>query len=107
MLQCRYHEDHGDETALHDPRGCGSGKLGGSCRECTLRRSDPLSEVEGWIRGNTKTGPALKVAVTHHQGRYGIDIMIQSFSGDGPFFLGHDREWNKQVRYGDDRGDPR
>ena len=57
--------------------------LGGSCREHTLLRSDPLSEVKGWVRGNTKIGPALEVAVTHHQGHYGIETMIQSLIGDG------------------------
>ena len=31
---------------------------------------------------NTKIGPALEVAVSHHQERYGIEIMIQSLSGD-------------------------
>ena len=54
-------------------------KLGGSCREYSLPRSAPFSKVKGWIRGNTKTGPALEVAVSHHQGRYGIEIMIESF----------------------------
>ena len=39
--------------------------------------------MKGWIRGNTKIGPALEVAVTHHQGRYGIEIMIQSLLGGG------------------------
>ena len=58
-------------------------KWRGSCREYTLLRSDPVSKVKGWIRGNTKIGPALEVAVTHHQGRYGIEIMVQSLLGDG------------------------
>ena len=57
--------------------------LGGSCREYTLPRDDTIPKVKGWIRGNTKIGPALKVAVSHHQGRYGIEIMIESLSGDG------------------------
>ena len=39
--------------------------------------------MKGRIRGNTKIGPELDVAVTDHQGRYGIDIMTQSLSGDG------------------------
>ena len=63
-------------TTLNDPSR-------GSCREYALSRSDPLSKVKGWIRGNTKIGPALEVTVTHHQGRYGIEIMIQSLLGDG------------------------
>ena len=48
----------------------------------TLLRDDRLSKTKGWIRGNTKIGPALEVAVSHHQG-YGIEIMINSMFGDG------------------------
>ena len=32
---------------------------------------------------NTKIGPALEVAVSDHQGRYGIEIMINSLFDDG------------------------
>ena len=28
-FQCRYHEDRGEVTALHDPRRCGFGQIGG------------------------------------------------------------------------------
>ena len=35
------------------------------------------SHVRGWIRGNTKIGPVLDVKVCHHQGRYGVEIMIE------------------------------
>ena len=58
-------------------------KLGGSCREYILPRDDTKSKVKGWIRGNTKIGPALEVAVSYHQGRYGIEIMINSLFGVG------------------------
>ena len=57
-------------------------KLGGSCREYTLPRDDTSSKVTGWIRGNTKIGPALEVAVSYHQGRYGIEMMTNSLFGD-------------------------
>ena len=53
-------------------------KLKGSCREYTLPRRDTSSQVKGWIRGNTKIGPVLDVAVSHHQGRYGVSLF-----GDG------------------------
>ena len=56
-------------------------KLGGSCREYTLPRDDQLSKVKGWIRGRTKIGPVLEVAVSYHQGRYGIENRIKSLSG--------------------------
>ena len=58
-------------------------KLGGSCRECTLPRDDQLSKVKGWIRGNAKVGPVLEVAVSYHQGRYGIEIRTKSLLGNG------------------------
>ena len=38
--------------------------------------------MKGWIRGNTKIGPALEVAVGHHQGRYGTENTIESLFGD-------------------------
>ena len=58
-------------------------KLGLLYREYTLLRDNASSKVKGWIRGNTKTGPVLEVAVSYHQGRYGIEIMINSSFGDG------------------------
>ena len=42
--------------------------------------------MKGWIRGNTKIGPALEVAVSYHQGRHGIEITINSWFGDGTRF---------------------
>ena len=67
-------------TALDDAQ---FDKLKGSCREYTLPRSDKSSQVKGWIRGDTKIGPALDVAVSCHQGRCGVEIMINSLFGDG------------------------
>ena len=81
--------------------------LGDSCRENTFPRHNAAPKMKRWTRGNTKIGPALEVAVTHHQGRYGIEIMIQSLLNDGTC------SWvmivngiNKHVT-GDDQGDPR
>ena len=69
--------------------------MGGSCREYTLLRDDQLSKVKGWIRGNTKIGPALEVAVSYHKGRYGIEIVIHSFIWRWDSLLGDDCYWNK------------
>ena len=33
---------------------------------------------ERWIRGNTTIGPVLDVRVCYHQGRFGVEIMIES-----------------------------
>ena len=79
----------GEGTIFHDLGRCGTstnwegGGRGGSCREYTLPRDNSSSKVKGWIRGNTEIGPALEVAVSYDQGRYGIEIMINSFFGDG------------------------
>ena len=53
-------------------------RLNGSCREYTLPRSDQSFQVKGWIGGNTKIGPGLDVIVCYHQGRHGVEIMIES-----------------------------
>ena len=53
-----------------------------SCREYTLPRSEETSRVRGWIRGITKIGPVLGVKVCSHQGRYGVEIMIESLIRD-------------------------
>ena len=74
-------------------------KLSGSRREYALLRDiNTLSKVKGWIRGNTKIGSALEVAVSCHQGRYGIEIKIHTLFGDRNAFKGDDLEWNKQIR---------
>ena len=63
-----------DADALDDMKG--------SCREWTLPRSEESSRVRGWIHGNTKIGPVLDVKVCYHQGRYGVEIMIESLFRD-------------------------
>ena len=64
LIKLRYHEDCGeclqyfttlDDAELH--------KVVGSCREYTFPPDNSSSKVKGWIRGNTKIGPALEVAV--------------------------------------------
>ena len=58
-------------------------ELEGSCREYTLLRSDQSPQVKGRIRGNSKIGPVLDVMVCYLQGRYGVEIKINSLFGDG------------------------
>ena len=107
MPRCRYHADRGDRTLFHDPRQCGTEKNWEAHVESTLSSKRPLFKVKGWIRGNTKIAPALEVAVTHHQGRYGIEIMIQLLIWRWNSFLGDDHEWNQQTRDGDGGGNRR
>ena len=83
VLQCAYHEDRGEGTVCHDPRRCGTGQIGRLMSRVYLLRDDTSSKVKRWIRGNTKIGPVLGVAISHLQGRYGIEIMIESLFGGG------------------------
>ena len=52
------------------------------CRECTLPRDEDLSELKGWIRGNTKIGPVLEVTTCCLQGKYVVEIRIKSVNKD-------------------------
>ena len=52
------------------------------CREYTLPRNESLSEPKGWIRGNTTIGPVLEVTTSYLQGRYAVEIRIESVNKD-------------------------
>ena len=47
-----------------------------------MPRDEKLSDPEGWIRGNTKIGPALVVTTSYLQGKYGVEIRIESVNKD-------------------------
>ena len=49
-----------------------------SCREYTLPRDGKSSDPKGWIRGNTKIWPVLEVTTSYLQGKYGVEIRIES-----------------------------
>ena len=53
-----------------------------ACREYTLPRDEHSSDPKGWIRGNTKIGPVLKVTTSYLQGKYGVEIRIESVNKD-------------------------
>ena len=53
-----------------------------ACREYTLPRDEDSSEPKGWIRGNTKIGHALEVTLCCSQGKYGVEIRIESVNKD-------------------------
>ena len=53
-----------------------------ACREYTLPRDESLSEPKGWIRANTKIGPVLEVTTCCLQGKYGVEIRIESVNKD-------------------------
>ena len=53
-----------------------------TCREYTLPRDEKSSDPKGWIRGNTKIGPVLEVTTSYLQGKYGVEIGIESVNKD-------------------------
>ena len=53
-----------------------------ACREYTLPRDESLSEPEGWIREKTNIGPVLEVTTCCLQGKYGVEIRIESVNKD-------------------------
>ena len=56
-----------------------------ACREYTLPRDESFSEPKGSIRGNTKIGPVLEVTTSYPQGKYGVEIRIESLSKDNSY----------------------
>ena len=60
----------------------GSEVMQTACREYTQPRNLTTSPPRRWIRSNTKIGPVLDAKLYPHEGRYCIDIMIESLSKD-------------------------
>ena len=56
-----------------------------ACREYTLPRDEKSSDPKGWIRRNTKIGPVLAVTISYLQGKYGVEIRIESLSKDNSY----------------------
>ena len=53
-----------------------------ACREYTLPRDEKSSDPKGWIQGNTQIGPVLEVTTSYLQGKYGVEIRIESVNRD-------------------------
>ena len=53
-----------------------------ACRGYTWPRDEKSSDPKGWIRGNTKIGPVLGVTTSYLQGKYGVEIGIESINKD-------------------------
>ena len=53
-----------------------------TCLEYTLPRDEKSTDPKGWIRGNTKIGPALEVTTSYLQGQHGVEIRIESVNKD-------------------------
>ena len=53
-----------------------------ACREYTLPRDDPASQPNGWIQGNMRIGPVLKVTTSFQHFKYGIETRLWSVGQD-------------------------
>ena len=53
-----------------------------TCREYTLPRDEKSYDPKGWVRGNTKIGPALEVTTSYLQGKCGVEIRTESVNKD-------------------------
>ena len=53
-----------------------------ACREYTLPRDEKSTDPKGWIRGITKFGPVLQVTTSQLQGKYGVEMRIESVNKD-------------------------
>ena len=51
-----------------------------ACREYTLPRDEKSSDPKGWIQGNTQIGPVLEVTTSNLQGKFGVEIRIESMT---------------------------
>ena len=58
-----------------------------ACREYTLPRDENSSDPKGWVRGNTEIGPLLEVTTCYLQGKYGVEIRLESVNKD------HSHSW--------------
>ena len=77
-----------------------------ACRECTLPREDKSTDPKGWIQGNTKIGPVLEVTTSYLQGKFGVEIRIESVNKDSSHSWvkisshGLDQQGGRQQRAG-------
>ena len=53
-----------------------------TCREFSLPRDEKSTDPKGWIRGNSKIGYVLEGTTSYLQGKYGVEIRIESVNKD-------------------------
>ena len=69
-----------------------------TCRMYTLARDEKSTDPKGWIRGNTKIGPALEVTISYLQGKQGVAVRIESMNKDNSHsWVRISHGWNKLV----------
>ena len=74
-----------------------------ACREYTLPRDEDSSDPKGWIRGNTKIGPVLEVTTSYLQGKYGVEIRIESVNQGQFSLVGQNFSWPERIGHRLDR----
>ena len=93
------------DKTMHDVNNHGFEGCTGVCREYTLSRDDPESEVKLWIHGHTRIGLVLQVKTTCYLDIYGIEIPISSTSGDSSkywvFITRCSNRYVEELRYND------
>ena len=72
-------------------------------REYTLPRDEKSSDPKVWIPGNTKIGPLLEVTTSCLQGKYGVEIRIESVKQTQFSLVGQNFTWIEQVGHRLDR----
>ena len=60
-----------------------------TCREYTLPRGENSTDPKGWIRGNTTIGHVLEVTTSNLQGKYGVEIRIESVINHSWVIISH------------------
>ena len=53
-----------------------------TCREYIWPRDEKSTDPKGWIQGNTKIGPVSEVTTSYLQGKYGLEIRMESVKQD-------------------------
>ena len=65
--------------AFPSPREEGNQSL---CREYTMPRDQTGTRMKGWIQSNVRFGPVSDIKVCIHNGRYSIEVQVQSLFHD-------------------------
>ena len=115
VLQCRHHEDRGEGTVFHDPRRCGTWQfwrsregegeeLMSSENSTSRQRSIQSKRMDLWEhedRSSFGGGSESPSRLLRHRDH--VRLLIRWWN----LFLCADREWNKQIRDGNDAGNTR
>ena len=65
--------------ALPSPREVGNQTL---CREYTMPRDQEGTRITGWNQSNVRFGPVSDIKVCYHNGRYSVEVQVQSLFQD-------------------------